>query len=73
MAQSLLKDILVKEGIKHGELANKSGLVPATITKFANGKRTPSPTSAYKILKALNNFPGISKQYGIGDVFPTID
>jgi DNA-binding Xre family transcriptional regulator len=42
MTQAFLKNILVKDGIGHEELADKSGLSSASITKFA---------------KYLNNIP----------------
>ncbi|MDR0393774.1 MAG: helix-turn-helix transcriptional regulator [Tannerella sp.] len=73
MATSCLKNILVKEGIKHSELATKSGVSSASVGRYANEKRTPSPTTAYKLLNALNNFPTISKKYELKDLFPTIE
>jgi transcriptional regulator with XRE-family HTH domain len=69
---SNLHDILIKEGITQTEFAKKSSLAPATINKFANGKRTPTLKSANKILIALNNIPNLSKQYEISEIFPAI-
>jgi transcriptional regulator with XRE-family HTH domain len=72
MATNSLKDIIVKEGITQGELAVKSGVSVTSINRFANKQRTPSPTTANKILKALNGFQGIGKQYELGELFPAI-
>lgn len=66
MAQNKLKQILESEGIRQSELR---GVSLSTISKVASGKRTASPTTYAKIVKALNAHLG-SDKYEVGDVFP---
>jgi transcriptional regulator with XRE-family HTH domain len=72
MADNNLKNILIKEGIQQEELARACGISVPTINRFANGKRTPSQVTAYKILNALNKFENIRKQYYLNEIFPTV-
>lgn len=68
MATNNLKKILPREGLTQVQLAKASGLSEGTINKIYNGKRTPAPTSMFKILKGLNEISG--SNYQIRDVFP---
>ncbi|MDR2118676.1 MAG: helix-turn-helix transcriptional regulator [Tannerellaceae bacterium] len=72
MATCYLKTILDSEGIAQVELARKSGVSSTSISRYACGKKAPSPRTANKIRIALNKFPNISKQYELKDIFPTI-
>ena len=69
MATNNLKKILTKEGISQVELAKESTLSDGTINKICNQKRTPAPTSMFRILNALNKLLEKEK-YQITDLFP---
>ncbi|WP_374139167.1 MULTISPECIES: helix-turn-helix transcriptional regulator [unclassified Sphingomonas] len=68
VATNNLKKILPEEGVTQVQLAKASGLSEGTINKIYNGKRTPAPTSMFKILKGLNELS--NRTYAITDVFP---
>lgn len=68
MAVNNLRSILINEGITQAELCRSSGMNATTINKCVNQKRTLSPVSNGKIVKALNKLSG--KEYQIVDVFP---
>jgi len=68
MATNNLKQILIREGITQAELSRISTLSVTTINKVVNQKRTVSPTSQHKIIKALNQISG--KNYEVGEIFP---
>jgi transcriptional regulator with XRE-family HTH domain len=72
MATCNLKSILDKEGISQADLARKTGIASGTIYKYTGESRTPSLRTANKIVKALNSFPNISKQYELKEIFPTV-
>ena len=67
MAQNGLKNVLINEGITQAELTKESGISQGTINKVCNGKRTPSPTTQHKILKALNKLT--HTKYELSDIF----
>jgi transcriptional regulator with XRE-family HTH domain len=69
MATNNLKSLLTQEGVSQRELADKSGLSDGTINKICNKKRTPAPTSMFKILKAFNELVG-GDDYTILQIFP---
>lgn len=68
MAQNNLKKILVKEGHTQAQLASTSSLSEGTVNKICNLKRTPSPTTMVKLVKALNKLAGV--KYRVSEVFP---
>lgn len=67
MASNNLKEILVSEGIKQVELANKINVSAGTINKVCSKKLTPSPTFQNKITSGINNIS--NKTYNVDDVF----
>lgn len=68
VATNNLKKVLPIEGVTQVELAKASGLSEGTINKIYNGKRTPAPTSMFKILKGLNDLS--KNKYVITEIFP---
>jgi transcriptional regulator with XRE-family HTH domain len=58
MARSKLREILEKEGITQAQLSAKSGVSSGTINKVCNAKRSVSPTTQAKIMKALISLAG---------------
>jgi len=67
MATNSLKDKLNKHGITQVELSKESGRSIGLINKVCNKKITPSPTTKYKILNALNKLS--DENYTIEDIF----
>lgn len=68
MAANRLKYVLEHEGIRQSELAG-GGVSVSTLNKIVNNKRTASPTTNAKIVKALNARIGHQK-YAVKDIFP---
>lgn len=68
MATNKLKEIIVNEGITQTELAKESNLSDGTINKICNKKRTPSPTTMNKIVKALNVLS--KNSHDVKNIFP---
>ena len=67
MAGSKLRQILQDEGITQTQLSAKSGVSAGTINKVCNSKRSVTPTTQAKIIKALISLAG--KNYDRKDVF----
>ncbi len=70
MAKNLLKETLVKEGVKQTDLAKESAISPATINRLCNEKRGVSPTFQSRIVNALNKLTTSGAKYLVKDIFP---
>lgn len=49
-----LKKIMIEREMTAADIARKSGMTQAALSRYINGKRTPNLNSVIKIAKALN-------------------
>lgn len=49
-----LKKLMIEREMTAADIARKSGMTQATLSRYINGKRTPNLNSVIKIAKALN-------------------
>lgn len=52
-----LASLLREKGMSQKELAEKTGITPATISRYVNNERAPRPILLAKIAKALDVLP----------------
>lgn len=58
-----LKRALLIKGISQGELARRTGITAAAVSRYITGSREPRPKTLKKIAKVL----GVSVDYLVGD------
>lgn len=49
-----LKKLMIEREMTAADIARKSGMTQAALSRYINGKRTPNLNSVIKIAKALN-------------------
>lgn len=49
-----LKKIMIEREMTAADIARKTGMTQATLSRYINGKRIPNINSVIKIAKALN-------------------
>lgn len=49
-----LKKLMIEREMTAADIARKTGMTQATLSRYINGKRTPKINSVIKIAKALN-------------------
>ena len=49
-----LKKLMIEREMTAADIARKTGMTQATLSRYINGKRTPNINSVIKIAKALN-------------------
>lgn len=49
-----LKKLMIEREMTAADIARKSGMTQAALSRYINGKRTPNINSVIKIAKALN-------------------
>lgn len=49
-----LKKLMIEREMTAADIARKSGITQAALSRYINGKRTPNLNSVIKIAKALN-------------------
>lgn len=49
-----LKKLMIERGMTAADIARKTGMTQATLSRYINGKRIPKINSVIKIAKALN-------------------
>ena len=49
-----LKKLMIERKMTAADIARKTGMTQATLSRYINGKRTPNINSVIKIAKALN-------------------
>lgn len=49
-----LKKIMIEREMTAADIARKTGMTQAALSRYINGKRTPNLNSVIKIAKALN-------------------
>jgi hypothetical protein len=60
----------MEEALSKADLARKSGLLERTVHRAENAKRTISPTTKSKIVKAFNSLPDKQHNYTLEYLFP---
>jgi DNA-binding XRE family transcriptional regulator len=69
-AKNRVTQARMAEALSKADLARKSGLSDRTVHRVENGRRTISPTTKSKIVKALNSLPDKQRDYTIEYLFP---